>query len=82
MPPTLTIGYASVVNKCCVTISFPPSHKGTKDPDRKVAAEKNFCGACLYCSALFDEKKGTGISGVWQKTVCQTEHFDAFHDHM
>eukprot|EP00957_Ditylum_brightwellii_P140225 10684665-Ditylum_brightwellii.AAC.1 len=70
---TLTTEYASViVGSWILTTSFPPSHKGPRKLHRRVAPEKNCCGTYLYRSVLFNEKNETGISGILQKTVCQT----------
>eukprot|EP00957_Ditylum_brightwellii_P180091 13718717-Ditylum_brightwellii.AAC.1 len=57
----------SILCKCCCQVldfddifsSIPQRKKGSRKLHRKVASEKNCHGACIYCSALFNEKKET-----------------------
>eukprot|EP00957_Ditylum_brightwellii_P137829 10508354-Ditylum_brightwellii.AAC.2 len=65
-------GHCHLLDFDNIFYSFPQRKKGPRKLHKRVASEKNCCSACLYCSALFNEKKQTGISGFWQKIVCQT----------
>eukprot|EP00957_Ditylum_brightwellii_P027010 2042515-Ditylum_brightwellii.AAC.1 len=55
-----------------VLASFPARKTGPRELHARKKAEQSFKGVCIYCSALYQQKKEAGNDILYQKAVRRT----------